>query len=67
MVGRSGTQSALIRTPGRKKFFDFSASQYTLTRAPDHNLAGGRLGSQCSPIGASDRKKFLINQGVNEL
>ena len=38
-----------------------------MIRAPDHNLAFGRSGSQCSLIRASDRKKFLINQQVNEL
>ena len=38
-----------------------------MIRAPDHNLAGVRSGIQCSLIRTSDRKKFLINQGVNEL
>ena len=38
-----------------------------MIRASDQNLAFGRSGGQCSLIRAYDRKKFLINQGVNEL
>ena len=47
--------------------FDQSGIQWDLIRSPDHNLVVGRLWNQLALIRAFDRKRFLIDQGVNEL